>query len=275
MSLNRSGHLAGCCVVVMAAAFDSVAVAQAVVFQTDFDAGVASEIDPGAAAAEGVQGYAGLGHPGNQFGGLFLRSPTGNVVTLTLDGLPAHDAVSVRFLFAAIDSLDGTGVFPEGDFLRVTVDGTQVFRESFANATASQDQSYVPPPGGELAHRVNLGFTQGSFYLDSAYDLGLDPVFIDIPHAGPTMTITWEIEGPGIQPLADESWAMDRLEVSVRTLCPADLAAPFGVLNFFDVSAFIAFYNAQDPRADFAAPFGVFNFFDVSAFIGAYNAGCP
>ena len=79
MSLNRSGHLAGCCVVVMAAAFDSVAVAQAVVFQTDFDAGVASEIDPGAAAAEGVQGYAGLGHPGNQFGGLFLRSPTGNV----------------------------------------------------------------------------------------------------------------------------------------------------------------------------------------------------
>ena len=44
MSLNRSGHLTGCCVVVMAAAFDSVAVAQAVVFQTDFDAGVASEI---------------------------------------------------------------------------------------------------------------------------------------------------------------------------------------------------------------------------------------
>jgi hypothetical protein len=57
--------------------------------------------------------------------------------------------------------------------------------------------------------------------------------------------------------------------------CPPDLAAPFGVLNFFDVSAFLAAYNAQDPAADFAEPFGVFNFFDLSAFLAAYNAGCP
>lgn len=57
--------------------------------------------------------------------------------------------------------------------------------------------------------------------------------------------------------------------------CPADLAPPFGELNFFDVSAFLSAYNAQDPVADFAAPSGVFNFFDVSAFLSAYNAGCP
>lgn len=57
--------------------------------------------------------------------------------------------------------------------------------------------------------------------------------------------------------------------------CPADLAAPFGSLNFFDVSAFIAAYNAQDPVADLASPFGAFNFFDVSAYITLYNAGCP
>ncbi|MFK7883671.1 MAG: GC-type dockerin domain-anchored protein [Phycisphaerales bacterium] len=57
--------------------------------------------------------------------------------------------------------------------------------------------------------------------------------------------------------------------------CPADLAAPFGVLNFFDVSAFITAYNAQDPAADVAAPFGTFNFFDVSEYINQYNQGCP
>jgi hypothetical protein len=57
--------------------------------------------------------------------------------------------------------------------------------------------------------------------------------------------------------------------------CPADLAAPFGTLNFFDVSAFLALYNAHDPAADLAAPFGAWNFFDVSAFLAAYNAGCP
>ncbi|MFK7882598.1 MAG: FG-GAP-like repeat-containing protein [Phycisphaerales bacterium] len=60
-----------------------------------------------------------------------------------------------------------------------------------------------------------------------------------------------------------------------ETGCAPDLAAPFGVLNFFDISAFITAFNAMDPAADFAAPFGVFNFFDVAAYIDAYNAGCP
>jgi hypothetical protein len=66
-----------------------------------------------------------------------------------------------------------------------------------------------------------------------------------------------------------------RFTVGAVTNCPADLAAPFGVLNFFDVSAFLSAYGSQAPAADFAAPFGVWNFFDVSAFLGAYNAGCP
>lgn len=48
-----------------------------------------------------------------------------------------------------------------------------------------------------------------------------------------------------------------------------------GVLDFFDVSAFLAAYSAMDPSADFATPFGVFDFFDVSAFITAFERGCP
>ena len=55
--------------------------------------------------------------------------------------------------------------------------------------------------------------------------------------------------------------------------CPADLTGD-GVLNFFDVSAFLSAYNAQLPEADFTGD-GLLNFFDVSAFLGAYNAGCP
>jgi|GEM_PF-3664267 len=66
------------------------------------------------------------------------------------------------------------------------------------------------------------------------------------------------------------------LVVSVdEASCPADLAAPFGVLNFFDLAAYIGLYNAGDPSADLAAPFGSLNFFDVAAYIGLYNAGCP
>lgn len=68
-------------------------------------------------------------------------------------------------------------------------------------------------------------------------------------------------------------WVEDNL-IGSGPGCVADVNGD-GVVNFFDVSGFIALYNAQDPRADLAAPFGVWNFFDVSAFIGAYNAGCP
>lgn len=57
--------------------------------------------------------------------------------------------------------------------------------------------------------------------------------------------------------------------------CPADLAAPFGVLNFFDIVEFINLYTLMDPAADLAAPFGAFNFFDIAAYIALYNAGCP
>jgi glucose/arabinose dehydrogenase/uncharacterized protein (DUF433 family) len=55
----------------------------------------------------------------------------------------------------------------------------------------------------------------------------------------------------------------------------ADLAEPYGSLNFFDVAAYLALYNANDPAADLAAPFGTLNFFDISAYLSAYNAGCP
>lgn len=55
--------------------------------------------------------------------------------------------------------------------------------------------------------------------------------------------------------------------------CLADLNGD-GVLDFFDVSAFLTAFNAMNPIADFNND-GVYNFFDVSAFLAAYNAGCP
>lgn len=55
--------------------------------------------------------------------------------------------------------------------------------------------------------------------------------------------------------------------------CPVDMNGD-GLLNFFDVSAFLVAYNAQDSAADFNGD-GLFNFFDVSAFLTGFNAGCP
>ncbi|MCC5823991.1 MAG: hypothetical protein JJU44_11970 [Planctomycetes bacterium] len=63
-------------------------------------------------------------------------------------------------------------------------------------------------------------------------------------------------------------------EIRVGAFCRADVNFD-GVANFFDISDFIALYNAQDPAADIAPPFGVWNFFDIAEFITRYNEGCP
>jgi hypothetical protein len=56
--------------------------------------------------------------------------------------------------------------------------------------------------------------------------------------------------------------------------CPADFNAD-GLLNFFDLAAYLGAFAAGDPVTDLAPPSGVFNFFDVAAYIALYNAGCP
>lgn len=63
------------------------------------------------------------------------------------------------------------------------------------------------------------------------------------------------------------------LEVPGGNPCPADLTGD-GLLDFFDISAFLNGFNAMDPIADFDNN-GSFDFFDVSAFLNAFNAGCP
>lgn len=55
--------------------------------------------------------------------------------------------------------------------------------------------------------------------------------------------------------------------------CPADIAEPFGIVNFFDLARFIALFQKQDPAADLNAD-GVLNFFDFSDYLAAFNTPC-
>ncbi|MES2923496.1 MAG: PEP-CTERM sorting domain-containing protein [Verrucomicrobiota bacterium] len=185
-------------------------------FSTDFNGTIPASIDAGTAGLTGVQGFAGLGPAGNPFGGTFLRSPTANTVKLQLTALPPHTAVNIAFLLAAIDSLDGEGSYPSGDYFHIRLDGVTIFRESLANAITSQIQSYVPTTGAELARWQDLGFTgPGSYYRDSAYNFGLEPRLQSIPHTSSTLTLEFVIEGVGVQDINDESWAIDNLTLTV------------------------------------------------------------
>lgn len=55
--------------------------------------------------------------------------------------------------------------------------------------------------------------------------------------------------------------------------CLADINAD-GILDFFDVQAFLHAYSTQNPVADFNGD-GILDFFDVQMYLNAYSAGCP
>lgn len=55
--------------------------------------------------------------------------------------------------------------------------------------------------------------------------------------------------------------------------CQADLNND-GILDFFDISAFLSAFATNDPIADFNNDSG-FDFFDISAFLTAFSTGCP
>lgn len=203
-----------------------LAKADITVFSTNFDSAIPAEFS-GAGLADGIQGFAGYGNPGNEFTGNFLRNTsTGNPATasvLTLTGLPTHTHVDVNFLLAILESWDGGGSVGGAapDLFNVRVDGVTVFQESFETTNVSA-QSYIPPAGVELVHKVQLG-NWGHSFPESGYDMGLDPVFNNIVHSSDTLAVEWFASGSGWQGGNDESWAIDNVSITLLgTVAPGD-----------------------------------------------------
>lgn len=195
----------------------AVQVPAQVVFQTDFESGIPAQLTGQGVRTEGVQGCAGLGTPGNQFSGNLLRYYTQQLydTTLALTDLPPHTHVSLGFLLALIDSWDGT------ELMQVEVDGQTLFSHWFQLATGNQSD-YVAPPGALLSSGSELGWSLGSWYgRDRAYDLSLEPAFIDIPHTASTLTVVFRLgavsggAAANWQGGTDESWAIDNLKVTL------------------------------------------------------------
>jgi len=116
-------------------------------------------------------------------------------------------------------------------------------------------------------------------------DKGIDPLTLlnvsnqVIPYDRFTFRKTFDLalnEGENIVTVVameDSGNATVLSESVMLNTCIADFTGD-GVLNFFDVSAFLIAFSSGDPIADLTDD-GVFNFFDVSAFLTAFSAGCP
>ena len=89
----------------------------------------------------------------------------------------------------------------------------------------------------------------------------------------PLALIVCDVNSDGENDITTANYDSDTISFFASAGCAADFNQD-GVLDFFDVSAFISAFNAQDPGADLTGD-GSFDFFDVSSFIGLYGAGCP
>ncbi|HEU0236604.1 MAG TPA: PKD domain-containing protein, partial [Candidatus Limnocylindrales bacterium] len=218
------------------------------IYHTDFTGGASADWS-GITSTEGVQGFSSFG-----FEGVFLRNATAtSPTTLTLVNLPPHDAVSLGFLLAMIDSWDGNNCGggaggPGPDRFTIRVDGTQVFSEVFQNSGCGP-QSYVPPPGVELVRHRQIGFISGGFFDDSAYNMALEPRLQAIPHTGATLIIEF---APATVGALDESFALDDFEVmlhGVTSTAPvAEAGGPYTVTE--GESVLVDASGSSDPDGD-------------------------
>jgi len=84
-----------------------------------------------------------------------------------------------------------------------------------------------------------------------------------------TIRVTVEYRTSDLLVDTDNNGVLD----SCMTPCRADMSGD-GVLDFFDISAFLVAFGNQEAVADFSDD-GAWDFFDISAFLTAFGAGCP
>lgn len=103
---------------------------------------------------------------------------------------------------------------------------------------------------------------------------------IDLRLPGGSLLRTINFGGPqcGTGPTAAQGtvpFAQAYFVVRIEPCNPADVAAPFGLLSFGDISTFLGWFASGNLIVDFAAPFGLLTFADISVFLDAYFVGCP
>lgn len=189
---------------------------------------------------------------------LYIGTPTGVAVG---EATAAHNAQTINLSAATIASFRQSG----GGNVPVIGDQPDAVE---ARAGSVVELSVSASGDGDLAYtwyRSGVIVTDG----DRISGSGTGTLRIDPVNESDAGSYTAVVSNPcGSVPTAP-------VTVSVLPECPADFVAPFGVLDFFDVSEFLFGYIEERGLSDLAPPFGVWDFFDISQFLSVYNTGCP
>ena len=200
---------------------------------------------------------------------------------------PGGPAAAFQGITTNIFRPDGSDLFdPDYEYLGgdVTVSGWYLVPsgQTLANDTAIgiKLEFRREPPNFSIYTSAEFNITQMSTdgewvkFEATFTDAQMEAVGDFPPYATSVSVLIQRFWGGGDAPTGTIYWD-DMCLVQGETGCNrADLAQPFGVLNFADVQSFLGAFGSGLPAADLAAPAGVFNFADVQTFLGLFGAGC-
>ncbi len=201
--------------------------------------------------------------------------------------IDAHAAVLLAQAWSPVgpESLADSGVIPVGaaipdnspDGVTLAIEIDEPIDVEHAELILGVRTNYV----GDLSIRLTSPSGTVSVLAEPRDDPQNDldqRVFTSVRHWDEPGEGTWTVHIADRGPLDLATWDTARIALYGTEPDPScgtpDLAEPFGVLNFFDLAAFIALFNTRDAAADLDAN-GLWNFFDLAAFIAEYSAGCP
>ncbi len=206
------------------------------------------DFDSAAVGAPGVTGgFAGFvietasAGPWNAAGwsGQYLANRTGGnpagSMTLTLNNIPGHTAISAGFILGFLESWDGNdpmaGNCCSPDNLEFRIDGNLVAVLTSNNGNLGSNQDFG---GGTLLHNY-VQANGNSFFSDTLVDMSTAP-FLSFAHTASTLTLDIRASGGGWQGGADEAWGLDKVLLSYTAGVPepaswAMMIAGFGVVG--------------------------------------------
>jgi len=260
-------------------------------------AGVTLISIPGRIAATGIEGYiytldlAGdfaesiafeIGDTDGDLQGAAVHNPfanAGDALDLDADGL-VDFAYTIRYTQPGVEDFDGNGT-PDGNpnnravtyselsGPRMTVQPNPPTTFTIDSISTGNEDGFDIVVG-PVVDEGNVSF--GTFFYGGfSCDRNANSIFEgDVNSSGTN----------DYRPYASFFMAMYAGDVAPPP-CRADLfpvAQGDGVLNFFDLSTFLGYFNSQNLIADFfpvAQGDGFLNFFDLSTYIAEFNAGCP
>ena len=224
--------------------------------------------------------------------GAFSGDLTINNLDVTTQGGAGNGANDIDdIIFVNIDVYNpGNGSFAgKSDLNTLNIDlgtismGSGDFTQSFSFFNIAAGGSFGAPIDIELISSVgDTGSVTTDFAetnsVDASGSIDFDAILDDLSEGSFTATYTFRVHNE--RALFDGATNVEDMTLVLTGIvgeggdCVADLAEPFGELDFFDVAEFLDLFIANDLQADVNDD-GSLDFFDISDFLDSYNSGCP